>query len=74
MIEEFGQTMAPGTKFVHASAFWEVLVLAGSSRMVILSGDLDEVPTGSLMRMLSHRYPTLPVVALDASGTARAHA
>ncbi len=66
MIEELEQTMAPDTKFVHASAFWEVLVLAGSSRLVILSGDLDEVPTGSLMRMLGHRYPALPVVAVDA--------
>ncbi len=66
MIEEFERTMAPGTRFVHASALWEVLVLASSSRMVILSGDLDEVPTASLMRMLGHRYPALPVVALDA--------
>ena len=74
MIEELEQTMAPATKFVHASAFWEVLVLAGSSRMVILSGDLDEVPTGSLMRMLGHRYPALPVVALDTPATAFAQA
>ena len=65
-IEELGQTMPSGTKFAHASALWEVLVLAGSSRMVILSGDLDDVPSASLMRMLSHRYPTLPVVHLDA--------
>lgn len=74
MIEEFERTMAPGTKFVHASAFWEVLVLAGQSRMVILSGDLDEVPTDSLMRMLGHRYPALPVVALDAPAQAPARA
>jgi hypothetical protein len=72
MIEELEQTMASDTKFVHASAFWEVLVLAGSSRLVILSGDLDEVPTESLMRMLSHRYPALPVVALDTPATALA--
>jgi hypothetical protein len=70
MIAEFERTMAPETKFVHASAFWEVLVLAGQSRMVILSGDLDEVPTDSLMRMLGHRYPALPVVALDAAAQA----
>lgn len=76
MIEEFERTMAPGTKFVHAAAFWEVLVLAGQSRMVVLSGDLDEVPTDSLMRTLGHRYPALPVVALDApaQAPARAHA
>lgn len=74
MIEEFERTMAPDTRFVHASAFWEVLVLAGQSRMVILSGDLDEVPTDSLMRMLGHRYPALPVVALDAPAPALAQA
>ncbi len=74
MIAEFERTMAPGTKFVHASAFWEVLVLAGQSRMVILSGDLDEVPTDSLLRMLGHRYPALPVVALDAPAPALAQA
>ncbi len=67
MIAELESTMAPGTRFVHASAFWEVLVLAGTSRMVILSGELDEFPTASLMRMLGNRYPALPVVALDAA-------
>ncbi len=72
MIEELKSTMAPGTKFVHASAFWEVLVLAGQSCMVILSGALDEMPTDSLMRMLGHRYPALPVVALDAPAHAYA--
>ncbi len=76
MIAELEATMPSGTRFVHASAFWEVLVHAGSSRMVIVSGELDEMPTESLMRMLGHRYPTLPVVALDApsTSTARAHA
>jgi hypothetical protein len=74
MIDELKRAMPHGTKFVHASAFWEVLVHAGSSRMVILSGDLDEVPTESLMRMLSHRYPSLPVVALDAPSSALARA
>jgi hypothetical protein len=66
MIEELASTMAPGTRFTHAAASWEVLALAGSSRMVILSGELEEISNESLMRMLSHRYPALPVVALDA--------
>ena len=66
MIEELASTMAPGTCFTHAAASWEVLALAGSSRMVILSGGLEEISNESLMRMLSHRYPALPVVALDA--------
>jgi hypothetical protein len=66
MIEELAQTMAPGTRFTHAAASWEVLALAGTSRMVILSGELEEMSGESLMRMLSTRFPALPVVALDA--------
>ncbi len=65
-IEELSQTMGRGTRFAHAAASWEVLALAGSSRMVILSGALEDVESSSLMRMLSHRYPALPVVSLDA--------
>src|ERR1700761_9153853 len=42
MIEELAHTMAPGTRFAHAAASWEVLALAGRSRMVILSGELEE--------------------------------
>jgi hypothetical protein len=34
--------------------------------MVILSGELDEIPPESLMQMLAHRHPSLPVVCLDA--------
>jgi hypothetical protein len=66
MIDELAQTMAPGTRFAHAAASWEVLALAGSSRMVVLSGELEEITSESLMRMLSNRFPALPVVALDA--------
>jgi aconitase A len=66
MVDELARTMAPGTRFTHAAASWEVLALAGSSSMVVLSGELEESSSASLMRMLSHRYPTLPVVSLDA--------
>jgi hypothetical protein len=66
MIDELAHTMGRGTRFAHAAASWEVLALAGSSRMVILSGALEDVESASLMRMLSHRYPALPVVSLDA--------
>jgi hypothetical protein len=65
-IEELSHTMGRGTRFAHAAASWEVLALAGSSRMVILSGALEDVESSSLMRMLGHRYPALPVVSLDA--------
>ncbi|HEX4482747.1 MAG TPA: hypothetical protein VH081_03095 [Solirubrobacteraceae bacterium] len=66
MIDELARTMAPDTRFAHAAASWEVLALAGSSRMVVLSGELEEITSESLMRMLSNRFPALPVVALDA--------
>jgi hypothetical protein len=65
MIDELAHTMGCGTRFAHAAASWEVLALAGSSRMVILSGALEDIESASLMRMLSHRYPALPVVSLD---------
>jgi hypothetical protein len=66
MVDELARTMAPGTRFTHAAASWEVLALAGSSSMVVLSGELGKTSGESLMRMLSHRYPALPVVALNA--------
>jgi hypothetical protein len=66
MVDELARTMAPGTRFTHAAASWEVLALAGSSSMVVLSGELGDASGESLMRMLSHRYPALPVVSLDA--------
>ena len=35
--------------------------------MVILSGELDEMPAESLMQMLVHQSPEVPVVCLDAA-------
>jgi hypothetical protein len=52
--------------FAEADAFSEVLVRAPSSGMVILSGELEDVPAESFMRMLAHRNPGLPVVSIDA--------
>jgi hypothetical protein len=34
--------------------------------MVILSGELEELPAESVMQMLVHRSPEVPVVCLDA--------
>jgi hypothetical protein len=65
VLEELSESLPEDTTFEQASAFWEVLVRAPSSRMVVLSGELDDVPTASLMRMLGHRHPGLPVVSLD---------
>jgi hypothetical protein len=74
VLADLTDTMAPGTAFAEAQAFWEVLVHAPSSSMVVLSGELDELPAESLMQMLAHRHPGLPVVSIDAplsSGGAR---
>lgn len=65
VLRDLSQTMPPNTIFSEADAFWEVLVRAPSSSMVILSGELDDVPAESLMQMLAHRHPGLPVVSLD---------
>lgn len=70
VLDELTHTMPPSTIFEQVSEFWEVLVRAPASRLVILSGDLDEVPVDSLMHMLGHRYPGLPVVTLGASVSA----
>jgi hypothetical protein len=66
VLADLSDTMAPGTAFAEAQAFWEVLVQAPSSSMVVLSGELDELPAESLMQMLGHRHPGLPVVSIDA--------
>jgi len=74
VLADLTDTMAPGTAFAEAQAFWEVLVHAPSSSMVVLSGELDELPAESLMQMLAHRHPGLPVVSIDSplsSGVAR---
>jgi hypothetical protein len=59
------QTMPSTTEFEHAGALWEVLARASESSMVVLGGELDDVPAESVMQMLAHRHPTLPVVRFD---------
>jgi hypothetical protein len=67
VLDELTQTMAPGTVFEEAAAIYQVLERAPASRLVVLSGDLDDFPAESLMQALAHRHPGLPVVSLDAS-------
>lgn len=62
---ELAQTMPTATEFEQAGALWEVLARAPESSMVILGGELDDVPAESVMQMLAHRHPTLPVVRFD---------
>jgi hypothetical protein len=71
VLRDMSRTMPPSTTFEEAGAFWEVLVRAPASSMVILSGELDEIPAGSLMQMLARRHPGLPVVSLDPPNPAR---
>jgi hypothetical protein len=58
--------LSPETSFAEATALWEVLNTAATSSLVVLAGDLDDVPAKSLMHMIGHRYPDLPVITLDA--------
>jgi hypothetical protein len=67
VLRDLTHSMPASTTFEQAGAVWEVLVRASRSSMVILSGGLDEVSAESLMQMLAHRHPSLPVVSLPAS-------
>jgi hypothetical protein len=67
VLSDLRRTMPGGTVFRQAGALWEVLARAAESSMVVLSGELDEVPAESLMHMLAHRNPALPVVSVDAT-------
>jgi hypothetical protein len=67
VLRDLTHSMPASTMFAQAGAVWEVLVRAATSSMVILSGELDEVSAESLMQMLAHRHPSLPVVSLPAS-------
>jgi hypothetical protein len=66
VLRDLAPTMPPNTRFEQAGAIWEVLVRAPECSMVILSGELEEIPAESLLRMLVHRHPEVPVVCLDA--------
>jgi hypothetical protein len=69
---DMARTMPPSTAFEQAGAVWEVLVRAGTSSMVVLSGELEEMPAESVMQMIAHRHPEIPVVCLDAPAAAQA--
>lgn len=62
---DLARTMSTATEFEQAGALWEVLARASESSMVVLGGELDDVPAESVMQMLAHRHPTLPVVRFD---------
>lgn len=66
VVRNLSESMPASTTFAEAGTFWEVLVRAPNTSLVILSGELDELPGESLMQMLAHRHPGLAVVSLDA--------
>jgi hypothetical protein len=67
VLRDLRRTMPGGTIFRQAGALWEMLACAADSSMVVLSGALEEVSAESLMQMLAHRNPSLPVVSVHAS-------
>ena len=67
VLRDLARTMPPHTIFEQASAIWEVLGRAQDCSMVILSGELEEIPAQSLMQMLVHRIPEVAVVCLGAA-------
>ena len=65
LLEELTETLPASTVFAEAYAICEVLEHAPDSRMAFITGDLDDAPAESLMQMLAHRHPELPVVSFD---------
>ncbi len=65
LLEELTQTLSASTVFAEADSVCEALEHAPDSRMAIIAGDLDDTPAESLMQMLAHRHPELPVLIVD---------
>jgi hypothetical protein len=65
LLDELAQTLSPGTVFAEADAVCDVLEHAPNSRMAFITGDLDGTPAESLMHVLAHRHPELPVLIVD---------
>ncbi len=65
LLDELIQTLPTSTVFAEADAVCEALEHAPGSRMAIIAGDLDDAPAESLMHMLAHRHPDLPVLIVD---------
>jgi hypothetical protein len=68
LLADLASTMPEGTVFEQASTLTEVLEQAAGSRMVILSGPLEDASARSLMRVLGQRHPTLPIINMDPDG------
>lgn len=71
VLQGLAAVMPKRTHFQEVGTFWEVLVRAPAIRMVVLSGELDGIPTESLLHMLGNRHPELPVISLDDAASRR---
>jgi hypothetical protein len=65
LLDELTQTLPTSTVFAEADTVCEALEHAPASRMAIIAGDLDDAPAESLMHMLAHRHPELPVLIVE---------
>jgi hypothetical protein len=65
LLADLTETLPEGTVFEELSTLAEVLERAQASRMVILSGGLEDVSGRALMRILGQRHPTLPLIGVD---------
>jgi len=64
MLGELRTLLPSSTRFLEARETWEVLARAAGSRMVVLTDDLGDISTKSLIRLLGRRHPTLPVLTV----------
>lgn len=65
MLIQLRRLLPADTPFVEVSETWEVVARAPQSRMVVLTGDLRDLSTRGLMRVLSRRHPMLAVIVLE---------
>jgi len=63
--DELSRTLPASTVFEQADAVSDVLEHAPASRMAFITGDLADASAESLMQMLAHRHPELPVLVVD---------
>jgi hypothetical protein len=68
LLDDLIDTMPEGTRFEEASTLSEVLERAPTSRIVVLSGGLEDASAPSLVRVLGQRHPTLPIINMDPAG------
>ena len=74
MLGELRNLLPASTCFLEARETWELLARAANSRMVVLTDDLGDISTETLVRLLGRRHPTLPVFAVGSRARSSAPA